>query len=105
MSEKAKAETYVLKVGANIVSRRTAAMNMGHNYDIEQERIKEEMRMLGSLTDNPDFAGAMSGRFTSRQNNSASQDPGDDGSRDRARRADATNVQTTQVVSSEKQKY
>lgn len=107
MSEKAKAETYVLKVGANIVSRRTAAMNMGHNYDIEEERIIEEMQTFGALTENSDFAGAMNGRFTSRENNPANPDAegADHGDRDRRRRADATNVQSTQVISSEKQKY
>ena len=107
MSEKAKAETYILKVGANIVSRRTAATNMGHNYEIEQQQILEEMETFGMLGENSDFAGVMGGRFTSRQNNAASTgaDGADHGDRDRKRRADATNVQSTQVVSSEKNKY
>jgi hypothetical protein len=104
MTEKAKAETYVLKVGANICSRRTAAMNMGHNYDIEIERIIEENETFGELMGNPDFAGAMAGRFSSRLNNGASQEPGDDGASDRKNRNDATKVQTTQVISSEKNK-
>lgn len=106
MSEKAKAETYVLKVGANIVSRRTAALNMGHNYDIEQQQILEEMETFGMLGENSDFAGVMGGRFTSRENNEANPNgEGDHGDRDRRRRADATNVQTTQVVNSDKNKY
>ena len=42
MSEKTKAETYVLKVGANLCSRRTASMNMGHNWEIERQQIIEE---------------------------------------------------------------
>lgn len=107
MSEKAKAETYVLKVGANICSRRTASMNMGHNFDIEQQQILEEMQIFGMLEDNPNFAGIMGGRFTSRENNDASVDAdnADHGDRDRQRRADATNIDTTQVVSSEKKRY
>lgn len=105
MSEKAKAETYVLKVGANICSRRTAAMNMGHNYDIEQSQILDEMQTYGMLSDSPDFAGMIGGRFTSRQNNAASTNPGDDGTRDQARRADPTNVDSTQIVSSDKSRY
>lgn len=107
MSEKAKAETYILKVGANICSRRTAAMNMGHNYDIEQQQILDEMKTFGMLTDNPDFAGVMGGRFTDRQNNDASinADNTDHGDRDRQRRADATNIDTTQVVSSDRKRY
>lgn len=107
MSEKAKAETYILKVGANICSRRTAAMNMGHNYDIEQQQILEEMETFGMLTDNPNFAGVMGGRFTDRQNNDASTDAdtADHGDRDRQRRADATNIDTTQVVNSDRKRY
>lgn len=107
MSEKAKAETYILKVGANICSRRTAAMNMGHNYDIEEQQILNEMQTFGMLGENSDFAGVLGGRFTNRQNNEASQeaDTADHGDRDRARRADATNIQTKQTVSSERNKY
>ena len=107
MSEKAKAETYILKVGANICSRRTAAMNMGHNYDIEEQQILEEMETFGMLEENPNFAGVMGGRFTSRQNNAASQnaDGADNGDRDRQRRADATNIDTTQVVNSDRKRY
>lgn len=101
MSEKTKAETYVLKVGANLCSRRTASMNMGHNWDIEQQQIIEEAEMFAQLTANSDFAGAMGGRFTSRQNNAANiEDPnsGDDGTRDRRRRTDANRVDTTKVI-------
>jgi hypothetical protein len=104
MSEKSKAETYVLKVGANICSRRTAAMNMGHNYDIELERIQEEAEILSPLMADPDFAGAMGGRTSSRLNNSASQEPGDSGDSDRKNRNDATKPRQTQVVSSNKLK-
>jgi hypothetical protein len=102
MSEKSKAETYVLKVGANICSRRTAAMNMGHNYDIELERIQEESKILSPLLEDPDFAGAAGGYTSNRLNNSASQDPGDNGTSDRKNRNDATKVKTTQVMSSNK---
>lgn len=100
MSEKAKAETYVLKVGANICSRRTAAMNMGHNWNIEEGQILEEINTFGTLLgDNPDAAGAVGGRFTSRVNN---QDPDrDDGSDDRSARANAANI-TTQVMGNRK---
>jgi hypothetical protein len=104
MSEKTKAETYVLKVGANLCSRRTASMNMGHNWDVESQQIMEETEMFGQLADNSDFAGALSGRFTSRENNSANPDSegADDGTRDRQRRNDATRVDTTAVVTGEK---
>lgn len=98
MSEKTKAETYVLKVGANLCSRRTASMNMGHNWDVESQQIMEESEMFGQLTDSGDFAGALGGRFTSRQNNAASGEEADDGSRDRQRRADATRVDTSDVM-------
>ena len=101
MSEKTKAETYVLKVGANLCSRRTASMNMGHNWDLELQQIQEESNVFGQLTDSSDFAGALEGRFTSRQNNSANTDnpkDGDNGDRDRRRRADATRVDTTRIM-------
>lgn len=106
MSEKTKAETYVLKVGANIVSRRTAAMNMGHNWELEKEQIIDETIEFGELTGNSNFAGMMGGRFTDRQNNAASEnaDSADDGTRDRQRRADATRVDTTQVVNSDRKR-
>lgn len=102
MSEKTKAETYVLKVGANIVSRRTAAMNMGHNWDVEEQQILEEMEVLQPASENPSIGGVVGGRFTSRQNNSASNDTADDGTRDRRRRADATRVDTTSIASDRK---
>lgn len=100
MSEKAKAETYVLKVGAQICSRRTAAMNMGHNWNIEEQQILAEAETVGSLIrDNSDVAGAVGGRFTTRANN---QDPDrDDGSDDRQARAKASNI-TTQVMGDRK---
>ena len=106
MSEKAKAETYILKVGANICSRRTAAMNMGHNYDIEQQQILEEMETFGMLGENSDFAGVLGGRFTNRENNEGNPNgEGDHGDRDRDRRSDPTNIQTTKTANSDKQKY
>lgn len=100
MSEKAKAETYVLKVGANICSRRTAAMNMGHNWNIEEQQILEERDTFGDLLgNNSDVAGVMGGRFTSRINN---QDPNrDDGTDDRTARANASNI-STQVMGDRK---
>lgn len=106
MSEKTKAETYVLKVGANIVSRRTAATNMGHNWDLELEQILEEQQELMPITADSDMAGVMGGRFSSRQNNAASAnaDGADHGDRDRRRRADATRPTTTQVVSSDRKR-
>ena len=103
MSEKTKAETYVLKVGANLCSRRTASMNMGHNWDFESKQIQEESEMFAQLMDNSDFAGALAGRFTSRENNAANpNNNGDDGSRDRRRRADATRVNTTKIMTDNK---
>lgn len=106
MSEKAKAETYVLKVGANICSRRTAAINMGHNWVVEEAQIANEIEMFGDLLENnPDAAGAMGGRFTSRLNNSASGNEGaDDGSKNRESRAKARNI-TTQVIGDHKQSH
>lgn len=102
MSEKSKAETYVLKVGANICSRRTAATQMGHNWEIEVAQIEEEFSSMSPLMADSDFAGAMGGRFTSREN---STDPdADHGDSDRAKRNDATRVKTTQVMRSEKQR-
>jgi len=66
MSEKSKAETYVLKVGAKICSRKTASMNMGHNWDIEEKQIIEEDSVFGDLMGNSDAAGAVGGRFTNK---------------------------------------
>lgn len=87
MSEKAKAETYVLKVGANICSRQTASYNTGHSWEIEQPRIAEEMEMF-SLDDAT--LGRVGGRFTTRKNN---QDPDrDDGTRDRREKLEVKNV-------------
>lgn len=102
MSEKSKAETFVLKVGANICSRRTASMQMGHNWEIEKKQILEEFTELEPVLSNSDVAGAVGGRFNSRQNNSASSTPGDNGDDDKAKRNDATRVKTTQVVNSDK---
>lgn len=105
MSEKTKAETYVLKVGANICSRRTAAMNMGHNWELEKEQIINETLEFGALTNDSDFAGMMDGRFTSRENNDANINAPSDtdhGDRDRRRRADATRIDTTQVTGEKK---
>lgn len=91
MSEKTKAETYVLKVGAQICSRKTAAMNTGHNWDIEEPQILAEQDMFGGLTAS-NIAGAIGGRFSSRTNN---QDPNrDDGSDDKGARLNAQNVST-----------
>lgn len=98
MSEKTKAETYVLKVGAQICSRKTAAMNTGHNWDIEEEQIFAEQEMFGGLTAS-NIAGAIGGRFSSRVNN---QDPDrDDGSDDKSARLNAQN-KSTQVMGSRK---
>lgn len=99
MSEKAKAEAYILKVGAKVCSRRTAALNMGHNWDIEEQQIIDEESIFGELMGNSDVAGAIGGRFTSRINN---QDPNrDDGTDDRNARANASNI-TTQVIGDRK---
>ena len=98
MSEKSKAETYVLKVGANICSRKTACMNMGHNWDIEQIQITEERELLGDLMDNSDFAGAIGGRFTTKVNGENSEDDGTD---DRKARAESKNI-TTQIMGDRK---
>lgn len=99
MSEKTKAETYVLKVGASICSRKTAAINMGHNWDFEESQILDEAGVFGSLMSNPDMAGAIGGRFTSRINN---QDPErDDGVDDRVARTNAQNI-TTQIMGDRK---
>jgi hypothetical protein len=92
MSEKTKAETYVLKVGAKICSRKTAAMNLGHDWDTEQVQIQEEDRLFGELIGDSDAAGAIGGRFTTRKDN---QDPErDDGSDDRKARANSRNIST-----------
>jgi hypothetical protein len=96
MSEKAKAETYVLKVGAQICSRETAAYNTGHNWKIEYDRIMAEQEDFGIGSD---IAGAVGGRFSTRVNN---QDPNrDTGLGDRQARAKARNT-TTQVMGSRK---
>lgn len=95
MTDKSKAETYVLKVGAKICSRKTAALNMGHNWEIEQQNILEEDATFGSLMENSDMAGAIGGRFTSRVNNQ--DEDRDDGDDDRQARANAKNI-TTQIM-------
>ena len=101
MSEKSKAETYVLKVGSKICSRRTASLSMGHTWELEEKQIMIEEAMLGELLgNNSDAAGAMGGRFTSRINN---QDKNrDDGTKDREDRANATNITTPITTSTEK---
>lgn len=92
MSEKAKAETYVLKVGASICSRKTAALNTGHNWDIEEAQILEEQEMFG-LDDS--YAGMLGGRFSTKANN---QDPNrDDGTNDRIARSKARNISTQKM--------
>lgn len=100
MSEKTKAETYVLKVGANICSRKTAAINMGHSWEFEEQQMLDEFAIFGDLLgDSPDVAGAMGGRFTTRKNN---QDPErDDGADDRAARTQSRNI-TTQIMGDRK---
>lgn len=99
MSEKAKAETYVLKVGAKICSRKTASLNTGHNWDIEEKQILEEDQVFGSLVGSQEGGGMMGGRFSTKANN---QDPNrDDGSEDRQARANSRNI-STQVMGSRK---
>jgi len=68
MSEKVKAETYVLKVGAKIVSRETAAYNCGHDWDLESERILEEIRVLGDPRESSSVQGTQDGRDNTRLN-------------------------------------
>lgn len=96
MPEKAKAESYVLKVGANICSRKTAATNLGYNWSLEEQQIQQEGKDLGNLMQtNTDIAGAVGGRFNSHIN---AQDPNaDDGSDDRLARLQAKNT-TTQIM-------
>lgn len=97
MSEKVKAETYVLKVGAGICSRETAAYNTGHNWEIEEKRILGEKDRFGM---DSDFAGMIGGRFSHRGNN---QDPErDDGEDDRMERMKGANIKN-QVMGSRKQ--
>jgi hypothetical protein len=80
-------------------------MNMGHNWDIEMKQIIEETEAFGSLMDNSDFAGVIGGRFTNRENNPANPDgEGDHGDRDRRRRNDATRVDTTKVINSNRKR-
>ncbi len=98
MSEKAKAETYVLKVGAKICSRKTAAMNTGHNWFIEEGQILKEFEQFGS--DN-DYANALSGIMGGRFSNKGNRD-GDDGSDDKNSRQHAGNI-TTQTFGNRKQ--
>lgn len=90
MSEKLKAETYVLKVGAKICSRKTASYNTGHNWDTELVQIQEEMAIFEDPMDDPNMAGIIGGRESSRINN---QDPNrDDGLDDKNARQGAKNV-------------
>ena len=100
MSEKTKAETYVLKVGANICSRKTAAINMGHSWEFEESQMLDEAAIFGGLIgQSSDAAGAIGGRFTTRvrQNNPDK----DDGADDRAARTNAQNI-TTQIMGDRK---
>jgi hypothetical protein len=90
MSEKAKAETYVLKVGANICSRKTASLNTGHNWDVEEAQIQEEMTMFTPIVDTAEGGGVMGGRLSTKVNN---QDPNrDTGEEDRLARSNASNI-------------
>lgn len=99
MSEKTKAETYVLKVGANICSRKTAAINMGHSWEFEEQQMLDEYATFGSMMGDSDVAGAIGGRFTSRKDN---QDPDrDDGTDDRAARTNMRNI-STQIMGDRK---
>ena len=99
MSEKSKAETYVLKVGANICSRQTAATNMGHNWKFEEDQILEEFETFGDLLSNNSFMGAMAGRFNGKEGN---QEPGaDDGSEGKADRMKMKTI-TTQTMGNRK---
>lgn len=87
MSEKSKAETYVLKVGASICSRRTASYNTGHNWTIEQKYIEEEQDMFAV---DSNMQGVLGGRFSSRINN---QEEGrDDGTTSKNRRGRVNNI-------------
>lgn len=99
MSEKTKAETYVLKVGANICSRKTAAINMGHSWEFEEQQMLVEADTFGDLLGDSDVAGAMGGRFTTRKDN---QDPErDDGADDRVARTNSQNI-STQIMGDRK---
>ena len=92
MSEKAKAETYVLKVGAQICSRETASYNTGHNWAVEKDKISDEMKMFNPLANTEEGGGIMGGRFSSKINN---QDPDrDNGEDDRIARGKASNIRT-----------
>jgi len=92
MSEKAKAETYVLKVGANICSRETASYNTGHNWAVEKDKILEEQQEFTPITQTEEGGGIMGGRFSTKVNN---QDPNrDNGDDDRKARGKASNIST-----------
>lgn len=90
MSEKAKAETYVLKVGAQICSRKTAALNTGHNWKIEEQQILEEIDMFGKLMGDEANGGRLGGRFSNRSNNQNNNR--DDGSDDKNSRNKGKNI-------------
>jgi len=62
MSEKQKAETYVLKVGSNICSRKTAAYNLGHDWDDELEQMLVEQPLFMDKNDGG-AEGQIAGRF------------------------------------------
>lgn len=92
MSEKTKAETYVLLVGANIVSRETATLNTGHNWKIEKQQMEDEQPTFGAPVDNSTIAGIEGGRFSTRADNqNPNRDTGED---DRLARATAQNIST-----------
>jgi hypothetical protein len=100
MSEKTKAETYALKVGAKICSRKTAALNTGHNWEIEQQQIQDEMAIFGDPGNDPTMAGVVGGRMSTRANNS---DPNrDTGADDKGARSDPTNVRGNQTFGDHK---
>jgi hypothetical protein len=99
MSEKQKAETYALLTGANIISRQTASTTLGHNWQVEEPKMIEEMEKFGLVTENPDMAGRLGGR-ESESRSGQSSNP-DDGSSDRRARMGSRNI-TTQVFGDRK---
>jgi hypothetical protein len=106
MSEKTKAETYTLLTGASIVSRRTAALDMGFNWSIEKDNILAEDAELGDIInkvkEEQQQGGQMGGRFTTRKDSGKSGS--DDGSANKKRRLTGSTSGTTQIRNSQKQK-